>query len=281
MSFTPVEIILYGLLGLGILLLTMMILWHFVRLGRTSVRQWQASRQRKPDVLLALRMDNSRLRAEHAMMARKLEVVMDDARTRIARHEAEASRAINRAGLLAEQLEETRETLSLREQAIKQLNAQIAELEGKLRETTERAEKLFAERSELNLALEEKTEQLHSLADTLARREDALARARTVASTLREEAHAGKHQVKRLEQERNSLLEQLTRMEKQLEKSRETARQLEQELAEVRNTHLREKMDLQERINELSATLARREAEQLAASSASAADRKEKTRASA
>ena len=248
LNLTPAEVFMLALLGLGALMLALLVLLYVSRLTRRKVRQWRESRRRKPDVLADLQTRNSHLKAEHAMMAHRLERTMQEAEERITRYRAEAARADNRAGILAERLDKANERIAGLENTIAGLKRTIAELRKELAETQTRAEKLFAERSDLNLqlaSLQEKHDALAArertraseLADAAKALKQARAEAKDLAARLREAEAARKTQAGRIEE-----------LERQLQERDAAHARLETELADERAHFLREKMRLQEQI---------------------------------
>ncbi len=78
-----------------------------------------------PLQMLELQADRDRLRAEHAMMARKLELRLEDIKARMTEQMAEVSRSRNRVQLLIQQLETSETTLAIRDREVASLIAQI------------------------------------------------------------------------------------------------------------------------------------------------------------
>jgi len=78
-----------------------------------------------PVQVLELQADRDRLRAEHALMARKLELRVEDIKTRMAEQMAEVSRNRNRVQTLVQDLRHKEETLELRDSEIASLNEQL------------------------------------------------------------------------------------------------------------------------------------------------------------
>ena len=78
-----------------------------------------------PMEMLALQADRDRLRAEHAMMARKLELRVDDIKTRMAEQMAEVSRNRNRVQNLAQDMERKDESIAGKDREITSLNTQL------------------------------------------------------------------------------------------------------------------------------------------------------------
>jgi DNA repair exonuclease SbcCD ATPase subunit len=78
-----------------------------------------------PVQVLDLQADRDRLRAEHALMARKLELRVEDIKTRMAEQMAEVSRNRNRVQSLLHDLERKEETLNNKEREIGALATQL------------------------------------------------------------------------------------------------------------------------------------------------------------
>lgn len=78
-----------------------------------------------PVQMLELQADRDRLRAEHAMMARKLELRLEDIKARMTEQMAEVSRSRNRVQSLIQQLETSEATLTIRDRDVAALNSQV------------------------------------------------------------------------------------------------------------------------------------------------------------
>ncbi len=78
-----------------------------------------------PVEMLELQADRDRLRAEHAMMSRKLELRLEDIKARMTEQMAEVSRNRNRVQSLIQKLEERESTLSIRDREVSALSSQI------------------------------------------------------------------------------------------------------------------------------------------------------------
>ena len=78
-----------------------------------------------PVQMLELQADRDRLRAEHAMMARKLELRLEDIKARMNEQMAEVSRSRNRVQSLIQQLETSEATLTIRDREVAALNSQV------------------------------------------------------------------------------------------------------------------------------------------------------------
>ena len=98
-----------------------------------------------PVQLLDMQADRDRLRAEHAMMARKLELRVDDIKTRMAEQLAEVSRNRNRVQGLQSDIETRDENIKHKEREIAALNTQIDMLRAELEATHQTVENLNAD----------------------------------------------------------------------------------------------------------------------------------------
>ncbi|MDE2444640.1 MAG: hypothetical protein KGO94_00575 [Alphaproteobacteria bacterium] len=78
-----------------------------------------------PIQMLELQADRDRLRAEHAMMARKLELRLEDIKARMTEQMAEVSRNRNRVQSLIEQLEEREAKLAIRDRELANMATQL------------------------------------------------------------------------------------------------------------------------------------------------------------
>lgn len=145
------------LVALGFVLCALVVLlsgrafWNLaVRLG--------ASRNAKqiPMAMLELQADRDRLRVEHAMMARKLELRLQDIKLRMTEQMAEVSRSRNRVQNLVQDIASKTESLGARDKEMERLNAQLATYQADLVSCTETIKHLTA----TNLTLEEDNRKL-------------------------------------------------------------------------------------------------------------------------
>ena len=113
-------------LGLGAALTLVLVMLFGRFLWSWAVRA-ASSRQAKrvPVEMLELQADRDRLRAEHALMARKLELRLDDIKIRMAEQMAEVSRNRNRVQSLLKDLEQKDNALEAQVQENRDLRAQI------------------------------------------------------------------------------------------------------------------------------------------------------------
>ncbi len=98
-----------------------------------------------PVQLLDMQADRDRLRAEHAMMARKLELRVDDIKTRMAEQLAEVSRNRNRVQGLQADVEARDENIKHNEREMTALNTQIDMLRAELEASLQTVENLNAD----------------------------------------------------------------------------------------------------------------------------------------
>lgn len=87
-----------------------------------------------PSTMIELQTDRDRMRAEHAMMAKKLELRLSDIRMRMAEQTAEVSRHRNRFELLKQDLAKRDEELLERNAEIVTLRDRVSDLETQVEE---------------------------------------------------------------------------------------------------------------------------------------------------
>ncbi len=146
------------LLGLTLAVLAALLAGRLVWSSARRVQRWRERRAR-PDELAALRAERDRLKAEHAILARRMEMKLSELKARFVQQEADVSRARNRIGVLAEKLDDAAGVIKARDGEISELKAGIAALEDEL---------------------EKRTQALHGAREKLREREEAI-------NTLREE----------------------------------------------------------------------------------------------
>jgi chromosome segregation ATPase len=95
-----------------------------------------------PATIAALKAERDQLRAESAMMSRKLELRLDDLKTRLAEQTAEVSRNRNRIDHLIEELEKRNATIAERDEQIAELGKQFEPLEIELATRTQAMQQL-------------------------------------------------------------------------------------------------------------------------------------------
>ncbi len=106
--------------------------WRYaVGLGKRRIER------RAPSAIAELKADRDRLKAEFAMQGRRLQLRLDDLKTRMAEQMAEASRNRNRIEQLAIEISSRDKRLSERDSEITNLRAQVDSLQRELAERTE------------------------------------------------------------------------------------------------------------------------------------------------
>lgn len=147
------------LVALGFVLCALVVLLFGRAIWNIAVRLG-ASRNAKqiPVAMLELQADRDRLRVEHAMMARKLELRLQDIKMRMTEQMAEVSRSRNRVQTLVQDIAAKSESLAAREQEIAGLNAEITAYKADLVSCTESIKHLTA----TNITLQEDNRKLTS-----------------------------------------------------------------------------------------------------------------------
>ncbi len=155
---TPAEYVMYGLLAASVFLLVVLVARHMAGELHVRVAQWREARRRKPDEFEELRTENIRLQAEHAMMARRLELRMARAREEEMAHELARREAENRAGQLARELRAERDLVAELKAERARLAGELSAAREEMTERRRRIEELRAQRTDLSLKLEEAEE---------------------------------------------------------------------------------------------------------------------------
>jgi predicted protein tyrosine phosphatase len=106
-----------------------------------------ARRQAKqiPIEMLELQADRDRLRADHAMMSRKLELRLEDIKTRMTEQMAEVSRHRNRVQTMIQDIERRDEALKIKDREVAALNAQLDVSKSDLARCYDTIEKMTSE----------------------------------------------------------------------------------------------------------------------------------------
>jgi DNA repair exonuclease SbcCD ATPase subunit len=134
------------LIALGFALAIVLVLL-FGRAVWSIAMRLGARRQAKqiPTAMLELQADRDRLRADHAMMSRKLELRLGDIKSRMTEQMAEVSRHRNRVQSMMQDIEQRDETIKTRDHELATLNAQIEVHKADLAAAYDSIEKLTAE----------------------------------------------------------------------------------------------------------------------------------------
>ena len=138
---SQIETIMLIILGFAVaLLLTLMLgklLWgQAVGLGK------RRSRRDDPVTIATLQADKDKLRAEAAMLSRKLELRLNDLKTRLAEQSAEVSRNRNRIDYLVGEIGERNALVAKRDTEIESLKTQMVPLEEELVSRTQKGQQL-------------------------------------------------------------------------------------------------------------------------------------------
>jgi archaellum component FlaC len=136
-----------------------------------------------PLEMLELQADRDRLRAEHAIMSRKLELRLEEIKGRMTAQMAEVSRSRNRVQTLVEQLETSEATVATRDREVAELSAQIEDLKSGLETTT-------ASLNSFTLDNNQKNSEIAKLSQSVAQLKQSLSEAKSLAASMAEEAKA-------------------------------------------------------------------------------------------
>ena len=163
---SQIETIMLIVLGFAVALLIAMflgkLLWgQAIGLGK------RRSRRDDPVTIAALQADKDRLRAERAMLERKLELRLGDLKTRLAEQAAEVSRNRNRVERLTDEITERDNTIAKGNKENINLKEQMVPLEKELVKRTHAAQKLKEEIRERDEIVQQKTSLIDNLKDQL------------------------------------------------------------------------------------------------------------------
>lgn len=167
---SDLEITMYIALGFAtatlIALLLTRLLWNYaVNLGK------RRSQRLTPSNLAELQAERDRLKAEYAMLSRKLELRLQDLRMKLAEQTAEVSRSRNRIERIAEELQTREAALAQKEKDIVTLREQVARYEAELATRTEHGQGLKDELRKREEAQAELARELEAASRTIAERE--------------------------------------------------------------------------------------------------------------
>jgi peptidoglycan hydrolase CwlO-like protein len=156
---SQIETIMLVALGFAVAALIALFLgrltWVFA-LGLGKKRMQRAT----PTTIAELQADRDRLRAEYAMLSRKLELRMTDLKTRLAEQMAEVSRNRNRIDHLISELRIRDKLINEREGELQSLRVQLAPLESELTSRT-------ASVQQLKEQLRGRDEEIHKLSQVM------------------------------------------------------------------------------------------------------------------
>ena len=176
---SQIETIMLVALGFAVAALIALFLgriaWVFA-LGLGKQRMQRAA----PTTIAELQSDRDRLRAEYAMLSRKLELRMNDLKTKLAEQMAEVSRNRNRIDQLVSELRSRDRTINERDTELQSLRVQLAPLESELTART-------ASVQQLKDQLRSRDEEIHRLTQSAERlRAELTERNRQIAAMKKE-----------------------------------------------------------------------------------------------
>lgn len=210
------EVIMYVALGFVTAALIALLLGRVLWSLAVNVGRRRAQRTSPTPAVAELQAEHDRLRAEHAMMARRVEVRLDDFKAQVAEHMAEVSRSRNRVDRLGAEIEKRDAMLAERDSEIARLKEQVGALASEFEARTQAMHQLEEEHgqgSEANAALrQDLAERDHEIArlrgdvDRLGQaRSDAVSRERTVQERLKERIEDLTALSRRIEAQRREL----------------------------------------------------------------------------
>jgi SMC interacting uncharacterized protein involved in chromosome segregation len=181
---SQIETIMLVALGFAVAALIALFLGRFAwvfALGLGKQRMQRAA----PTTIAELKSDRDRLRAEYAMLSRKLELRMTDLKTKLAEQMAEVSRNRNRIDHLISELRTRDKLLNERDNELQSLRIQLAPLETELtartaavqqlkeqlRSRDEEIQKLVLTLEKLRVELTERNRQIAAMKKEIADRE--------------------------------------------------------------------------------------------------------------
>ncbi len=129
------EILMYAVLVFAVIVLVALFVARIVWASSRRIHYWR-ERRNQPDEVASLRAERDQLKAEHAMLARRLELRLRELQERFVRQEADVSRARNRVGVLMEKLDAAAKVIEERDAQIATLKEMAAALEADLEKRT-------------------------------------------------------------------------------------------------------------------------------------------------
>lgn len=163
---SQIETIMLIVLGFAVALLLALILGKLLW-GQAIGLGKRRSRREDPLTIASLQADKDKLRAEAAMLSRKLELRLNDLKTRLAEQTAEVSRNRNRVDRLAGEIKDRDGEISKRDEEIELLKTQTAPLEQELVSRTQSAQQLKEQLRDKDDQLANKSSLIDSLQEQL------------------------------------------------------------------------------------------------------------------
>jgi hypothetical protein len=164
---SQIEALMYAALGFVVALL---LVFAFGR-GVWSLSNFYAKRKREKDVpasMLEIEAEKNQLRAEHAVMARKLETGTEDMRAKVITQMAEVSRHRNRVLNMSEDLDKATVDLESQKQEAASFAIRVTDLENELADGKKALESLHEAVSERDTRIAELENALSTNQKTLA-----------------------------------------------------------------------------------------------------------------
>jgi len=160
------ETIMLVILGFAVALLLALILGKLLW-GQAIGLGKRRARRENPVTVAVLQADKDKLRAEAAMLSRKLELRLNDLKTRLAEQTAEVSRNRNRVDHLAGEIKERDTLIANRDEELQALKTQVVPLEEELVIRTQNAQQLKENLRDSKEQLQNKTLLIDDLQEQL------------------------------------------------------------------------------------------------------------------
>ena len=173
-----------------------------------------------PATIAALQAERDQLRAEAAMLSRKLELRLDDLKTRLAEQTAEVSRNRNRIDHLIGEVEKRNAAVAEREEQIAQLNKQIEPLEAELATRTQSMQQLKEQLRNRDDEMAEIQNQKRALEDLVVDNEREIGRLRGDLDTRVQQEREITSEAQTAQQRLQTQIAELTSLSKQIEQQR-------------------------------------------------------------
>lgn len=155
-----VEIIMYVALGFATATLIALLLGRALWSLAVGIGRRRAQRTSPPPAVAELQAERNRLRAESAMLSRRVEVRLDDLKRQMAEHMAEVARSRNRVDRLGAEIEKRDATLAERDSEIARLKDQVAAFVSELEARTATVGELETEQGKREETIAAMSEQL-------------------------------------------------------------------------------------------------------------------------
>lgn len=162
---SQIETVMYVALGFVLATLAALFIGRAMWVIAVKASKRRGERQRPSD-LARVQADRDQLRAEYAMLSRKLELRLSDLKTRLAEQTAEVSRNRNRIERLVAEIEAREDALAAATAGLDDTKAQIEPLETELAHRTQALQKLkdqLRDRDETVTGLHQELAEAHAL----------------------------------------------------------------------------------------------------------------------